>query len=67
MHDHVDLRHLAGADDRARVCERLLDYGVIMQATSERQNVLKVKPPLCLSLASADFFVDALDRVLSEA
>ncbi|MEX1077951.1 MAG: aminotransferase [Homoserinimonas sp.] len=47
------------------VCERLLELGVIMQATSERQNVLKVKPPLCLSRASADFFVDALDQVLS--
>ena len=54
-------------EETAAVCERLLDYGVIMQATSERQNVLKVKPPLCLSIASADFFVDALDRVLSEA
>jgi len=50
----------------AAVCERLLDFGVIMQATSERQNVLKVKPPLCLSRQSADFFVDALDEVLNE-
>ena len=47
------------------VCERLLELGVIMQATSERQNVLKVKPPLCLSRDSADFFVDALDEVLT--
>jgi 4-aminobutyrate aminotransferase-like enzyme len=55
------------AEETAAVCERLLHHGVIMQATSERQNVLKVKPPLCLSIASADFFVDALDRVLSGA
>lgn len=47
------------------VCERLLQLGVIMQPTSERQNVLKVKPPMCLSQASADFFVDALDEVLT--
>jgi 4-aminobutyrate aminotransferase-like enzyme/Ser/Thr protein kinase RdoA (MazF antagonist) len=52
-------------EETAAVCERLLHHGVIMQATSERQNVLKVKPPLCLSLASADFFVDALDLVLT--
>lgn len=51
--------------ETAAICERLLELGVIMQATSERQNVLKVKPPLCLSVASADFFVDALDTVLS--
>jgi 4-aminobutyrate aminotransferase-like enzyme len=36
-----------------------------MQPTSERQNVLKIKPPMCLSLASANFFVDALDEVLT--
>jgi 4-aminobutyrate aminotransferase-like enzyme len=47
------------------VCERLLQFGVIVQPTSERQNVLKVKPPMCLSRASADFFVDALDEVLT--
>lgn len=52
-------------EETAAVCERLLHHGVIMQATSERQNVLKVKPPLCLSVESADFFVDALDAVLS--
>ncbi|WP_193510409.1 aminotransferase [Cryobacterium sp. BB736] len=50
--------------ETAALCERLLQLGVIMQPTSERQNVLKVKPPLCLSLDSADFFVDALDVAL---
>lgn len=48
------------------VCERLLDHGVIMQATSERRNVLKIKPPLTLTLENADLFVDALDAVLAE-
>ncbi|MFD1202163.1 aminotransferase [Leucobacter albus] len=48
------------------VCERLLAHGVIMQATSERQNVLKVKPPMTLTIAQADVFVAALDRVMSE-
>lgn len=52
--------------ETAAICERLLELGVIMQATSERQNVLKVKPPLCLSLAGADFFADMLERVLRE-
>lgn len=50
----------------AWVCERMLDYGVIVQSTSERRNVLKVKPPLVLTLAHADHFVDALDAVLAE-
>ena len=52
-------------EETTAICERLLAVGVIMQPTSERQNVLKIKPPMCLSLASADFFVDALDEVLT--
>jgi 4-aminobutyrate aminotransferase-like enzyme len=51
--------------ETAGVCERLLQVGVIMQPTSERQNVLKIKPPMCLTRQSADFFVDALDHVLT--
>ena len=57
--------HEPAIDETTAICERLLDLGVIMQPTSERQNVLKVKPPMCLSMASADFFVDALDEVLT--
>lgn len=54
------------AAETAAICERLLELGVIVQPTSERQNVLKIKPPLCLSRASADFFVDRLEEVLTE-
>ncbi|KKI17000.1 MULTISPECIES: aminotransferase [unclassified Leucobacter] len=53
-------------EETARICERLLDHGIIMQATSERQNVLKVKPPMTLTIAEADVFVAALDAVLGE-
>lgn len=52
--------------ETAWVCERMLDYGVIIQPTSERQNVLKIKPPLTLTKEHADVFVRALDAVLSE-
>ncbi|HVQ17802.1 MAG TPA: aminotransferase class III-fold pyridoxal phosphate-dependent enzyme, partial [Actinomycetes bacterium] len=47
------------------ICERMLDLGVIVQPTGDYLNVLKVKPPLCLDIAAADTFVDALDQVLS--
>ncbi|RRD35390.1 aminotransferase [Leucobacter sp. OH2974_COT-288] len=50
----------------AEVCNRMLKHGLIVQATSERQNVLKVKPPLVLTTADADVFLAALDTVLTE-
>lgn len=41
-----------------------LNLGVVTQPASERQNVLKIKPPLCPTLEDADFFIDQLDEVL---
>src|SRR6478736_5403383 len=44
------------------ICERLRELGVIEHATGDHASVLKVKPPLCLTVESADFFVDRLDE-----
>lgn len=52
--------------EAAAICERMRELGVVVLTTSERSNVLKVKPPLTLTPESADFVVAALDRVLSE-
>ncbi|WP_064693404.1 aminotransferase [Rhizobium aegyptiacum] len=53
-------------EETAAICDRLLDLGIIMQPTGDHQNVLKIKPPLCLSIESADFFADMLEKVLEE-
>jgi 4-aminobutyrate aminotransferase-like enzyme/Ser/Thr protein kinase RdoA (MazF antagonist) len=51
--------------ETAAICERMLRLGVVVQPTGEWSNLLKVKPPMCLTRESADFFVDTLDRVLT--
>lgn len=51
-------------EETAALCDRLLELGVVVQPTGDRQNILKVKPPLCLSRESADFFVARLDEAL---
>lgn len=51
-------------EETAAICDRLLELGVIMQPTGDHLNVLKIKPPMCVTADSADYFVDALDRVL---
>ena len=53
-------------EETAAICDRLLDLGVIMQPTGDHLNVLKIKPPLCLSRDSADFFAAMLEKVLSD-
>ena len=53
------------AEETAAICERMRDLGVIIQPTSDRLCVLKIKPPLCVTTEDVDAFVDALDRVLT--
>ncbi|MGD8168289.1 aminotransferase [Herbiconiux sp. P16] len=52
-------------EETAMICERMRELGVIVQPTSDRQCVLKIKPPLTLTVESADYFADALDTVLT--
>ncbi len=53
------------AAEAAAICEALLAEGCIVQPTGDHKNVLKIKPPMVITRESVDFFVDALDRVLS--
>ncbi|KAA0080661.1 aminotransferase [Mycolicibacterium sp. P9-64] len=53
-------------EETAAICDRMLELGVVIQPTGDHQNILKTKPPLCIDVAGADFYVDALDRVLTE-
>ena len=63
VRDHVTLE--PADTETAGICERMRELGVIVQPTGDRQNVLKMKPPMCITRESADFFVDALDEVLT--
>ena len=53
-------------EETMAICDRMLELGVVIQPTSDRMCVLKIKPPLCLDTQGADFFADALDRVLTQ-
>ncbi|MEU3281298.1 aminotransferase [Streptomyces antibioticus] len=52
--------------ETAELCDRLLDLGVIVQPTGDHLNILKIKPPLCIDTAAADFFADMLDLALTQ-
>ncbi|MBO1332809.1 aminotransferase [Streptomyces sp. VRA16 Mangrove soil] len=53
-------------EETAELCERMLDLGVVVQPTGDHLNILKIKPPLCLDTAAADFFADTLDLALTQ-
>ncbi len=48
------------------LCERLLELGVVMAATGDHMNVLKIKPPLCIDAAGVDFLLEALEVAFAE-
>ena len=54
------------AEEALAICERMLELGVVIQPTGDGDNVLKVKPPLCITRESADVVVAALERTLAE-
>lgn len=64
VRDHATLEPASG--EARAICERLRRLGVILQPTGDYSNVLKVKPPLCLTTDDADFVVAQLRRVLEE-
>ena len=53
-------------EETAAICNRMLELGVVIQPTGDHMNILKTKPPLCIDIQAADFYVDTLDRVLTE-
>ena len=54
------------ARETQAICDRMLELGVVIQPTGDHMNILKTKPPLCIDVEAADFYVDTLDRALTE-
>jgi 4-aminobutyrate aminotransferase-like enzyme len=48
------------------VAERMKDHGILVTTEGPLHNVVKMKPPLVISDADADRFVEVLDHVLGE-
>ncbi|NUM78107.1 aspartate aminotransferase family protein, partial [candidate division KSB1 bacterium] len=48
------------------VMERTKNNGLLIGKGGLHGNVLRIKPPMCLTQSDADFLTDTLDRVLSE-
>jgi 4-aminobutyrate aminotransferase-like enzyme/Ser/Thr protein kinase RdoA (MazF antagonist) len=53
-------------EEAEALCERLRERGVIVQPTGDHMNVLKIKPPLCITLEAADFLADRIDEALTD-
>ena len=54
------------SEETTALCNRLRDLGIFMQPTGDYLNILKIKPPMCTTRASVDYFVDCVDRILGE-
>ena len=50
--------------ETARLLELARDQGVLLGKTGQHGNVLRIKPPLCITIEDADFALDVLNRSL---
>ena len=50
--------------ETARIVNALRERGVLISASGPGANILKIRPPLCLTRDQADLFLDTLDAVL---
>jgi len=48
------------------VVEAMREHGVLVGKGGLDGNVLRLKPPMCITIADADFALDALDRALTQ-
>lgn len=54
-----------GTAETAEVLEQLREIGLLVGKGGMKGNVLRIKPPLCLSEADGHFIIDAMDYALS--
>jgi alanine-glyoxylate transaminase/(R)-3-amino-2-methylpropionate-pyruvate transaminase len=52
--------------ETVEVLERCREQGVLLGKGGLSGNVLRIKPPMCITAADADFALDVLDRALGE-
>ena len=53
-------------EETAILCDRLRELGIFMQPTGDYLNILKIKPPMCTTMQSVEFFVAMVSKVLDE-
>lgn len=54
-------------DECARIFERAKELGLVIGKGGLKGNVLRIKPPMCVTKADADFLVEVLDQAFAEA
>ena len=54
------------AVEASYIVNRLRELGILCGTDGPHHNVLKIRPPLCFTIADADLFVAVLDAVLDE-
>jgi alanine-glyoxylate transaminase/(R)-3-amino-2-methylpropionate-pyruvate transaminase len=62
--DHVG--KAPAKEECMRVFERCRELGLLIGKGGLQGNVLRIKPPMCLTAADADFMLDVLDSAFRD-
>src|SRR5205085_7243566 len=52
--------------EAGNLVNRMKDHGILLSTDGPYENIIKMKPPLCLDVTNADFLLSTLDKVLRE-
>ena len=52
--------------ETAQVFERMKELGVLIGKGGMNGSVFRIKPPMCMTMADADFLADAMDQAMGE-
>ncbi|NNE07608.1 MAG: aminotransferase class III-fold pyridoxal phosphate-dependent enzyme [Gemmatimonadetes bacterium] len=54
------------SEETVAILERVKEMGLLMGKGGLRGNIIRIKPPMCMTIEDADFMVDCLDAAISE-
>lgn len=65
--DSKETREPSAKEKFQEIWNRTKDYGVLFGAGGLHGNVLRIKPPMCITKKDVDVAIDALDKSIKDS
>ncbi len=59
-------KRIPATEEADYLINRMREQGILMSSDGPDENVIKIKPPMCISRTNIAFLIDTLDKILQE-